>query len=382
MKYFPFRMLAICIILPPILYLLSVFATETYVEHVSAAAIPNIYLGKGEPLLSGAIRLEDAIRDNVDTYLRQQSFIKYGMLIRLTITSKLGKLLYPAPVEAADLVYSVNDVEQIAARNYQLLREGLTIHVEADLKPFSPISFALAGFYILLALGLLHFFYNRGLRQATAADLRLQSELSRLRMIESQAAANLGDLEKDRDRLLNQLQTTQNALAEQKQRADSTENEMINEMVMLEEQLHTNLALQEKHKKEIEALRQDITRFENAKEQGEKRRPKGNTAILKRFGALYKNISFNERALEGFLELTEDLKIKAEEVIRQLDLEPDKVVVKRKVFGKKNRKTAFEVIFGYRGRLYYSRNTTPAIEVLAIGTKHTQNSDLEFLDRM
>ena len=86
--------------------------------------------------------------------------------------------------------------------------------------------------------------------------------------------------------------------------------------------------------------------------------------------------------MEGFLELTEDLKIKAEEVIRQLDLEPDKVIVKRKVFGKKNRKTAFEVIFGYRGRLYYSRNTTPAIEILAIGTKHTQNSDLEFLDRM
>ena len=275
MKYFPFRMLAVCIVLPPILYLLSVFATETYVEHVSAKAIPNIYLGKGEPLLSGAIRLEDAIRDNVDTYLRQQSFTKYGMLIRLTITSKLGKLLYPAPVEAADLIYSVNDVEQIAARNYQLLREGLIVNVEADLKPVSPISFGLAGFYILLALGLLHFFYNRSLRQAMAADLRLQGELSRLRMIESQAAANLGDLEKDRDRLLNQLQTTQKALAEQKQRADSTENEMINEMVVLEEQLNTNLALQEKHKQEIEALRQDITRFENAKGQGEKRRPQG-----------------------------------------------------------------------------------------------------------
>jgi len=59
----------------------------------------------------------------------------------------------------------------------------------------------------------------------------------------------------------------------------------------------------------------------------------------------------------------------------------NRVQIKRKVFGKKNRETVFEVIFAYKGRLYFRKISGNRAEVLAIGTKLTQNKDLVFLDK-
>ena len=71
--------------------------------------------------------------------------------------------------------------------------------------------------------------------------------------------------------------------------------------------------------------------------------------------------------------------MKAEEVIHQLNQDSSMVTIKRKVFGGKGQKTVFEVVFGYRGRLYFRKLPTNQIEVLAIGTKNTQAKELEFL---
>ena len=74
------------------------------------------------------------------------------------------------------------------------------------------------------------------------------------------------------------------------------------------------------------------------------------------------------------------MKIKSEEIIHKLNANPDTVPIKRKVFGKKNRKTVQEVMFAYKGRLYYRKTKDSNLEILAIGTKNTQAKDLEFLD--
>ena len=77
--------------------------------------------------------------------------------------------------------------------------------------------------------------------------------------------------------------------------------------------------------------------------------------------------------------MPENLKIKVEEIIHQLNDDPSKVPIKRKVFGRKNRQTVLEVVFGYKGRLYYRKTKEQRIEVLTIGTKNNQMRDLEFL---
>jgi hypothetical protein len=89
----------------------------------------------------------------------------------------------------------------------------------------------------------------------------------------------------------------------------------------------------------------------------------------------------HERALKGFGELSEDMKLKCEEVIHQLNDNPQQVPVKRKVFGKKGIETILEVTFSYNGRLYYRSGKDQKTEVLAIGTKNSQEKDLGFLNR-
>ena len=66
----------------------------------------------------------------------------------------------------------------------------------------------------------------------------------------------------------------------------------------------------------------------------------------------------------------------------QLHDDPKRVSIKRKVFGKKNRETVFEVLFSYKGRLYYRYTNEQKLEVVSVGTKHTQAKDLTFLDQL
>jgi hypothetical protein len=44
-------------------------------------------------------------------------------------------------------------------------------------------------------------------------------------------------------------------------------------------------------------------------------------------------------------------------------------------------KSIMEVIFGYKGRLYFKKTSTATIEVPAIGDKNTQARELEFLTK-
>jgi hypothetical protein len=72
----------------------------------------------------------------------------------------------------------------------------------------------------------------------------------------------------------------------------------------------------------------------------------------------------------GFIELNDDMKIKGEEIIHQLNEAPDVVPIKRKVFAKNNQEKALELHFVYKGRLYFRTSKENRIEILAIGTKN------------
>ena len=80
--------------------------------------------------------------------------------------------------------------------------------------------------------------------------------------------------------------------------------------------------------------------------------------------------------------LTEEMKIKGEEIIHRLNEAPDQVPIKRKVFSRKGRETVWEVLFAYNGRLYFRNSKDKGIELLAVGNKNTQSRDLEFIDKI
>jgi hypothetical protein len=153
---------------------------------------------------------------------------------------------------------------------------------------------------------------------------------------------------------------------------------MFEEILSLEEKFNTFIELKQSKENEIEELKSKIKIYERRK--SPKVRRNEFDFSTKRFQVLYKNVEMNRKAMSGFLNLTEEQQIKVEELIHMLDLNPDNVVIKRKVFsGKKNRTTCFEVLFAYNGRLYFKKNENNKIEILVIGTKNTQTRDMEFI---
>ena len=80
--------------------------------------------------------------------------------------------------------------------------------------------------------------------------------------------------------------------------------------------------------------------------------------------------------------MTEEMGLKAEELIHQLNADAALVPVKRKVFTKKGNTTAFEVTFAYNGRLYFRKSKDNRVEILTIGTKNTQQKDLTYIDSL
>jgi hypothetical protein len=84
--------------------------------------------------------------------------------------------------------------------------------------------------------------------------------------------------------------------------------------------------------------------------------------------------------LEGFLCLTDEFQMRAEEVIHKLNEDDSQVQVRRKVFGKGGKTNVLEADFSYSGRIYLRRDSEPKTQIVAIGTKNTQKKDLAFLE--
>jgi hypothetical protein len=126
-------------------------------------------------------------------------------------------------------------------------------------------------------------------------------------------------------------------------------------------------------------LREDL---EQSKEKVRRPHPKKKKigTTQKRFKTLYKGLSFTDRAIEGFLSLSDEFQLKAEEIIHNLNEDDSLVPVKRKVFGKGGKMNILEVDFSYSGRLYYQKDTKSKIKVVAIGTKNSQEKDLAYLE--
>lgn len=152
------------------------------------------------------------------------------------------------------------------------------------------------------------------------------------------------------------------------------------EIEKLEAGLDEQRRVREEREIDVLNLREEINNLRSRFERPEKK-IKEMDAIQKRFRVLYKNLSFTERALDGFLSLSDEFQLKAEEIIHRLNDDDSKVPVKRKVFGKGGKMNFLELEFSYSGRIYYRKDSQSRIRIFVIGTKKTQEQDLAFLER-
>jgi len=382
MKFLSLKILILCILLPPVLYILTLRSIESGFEKRYTKQVEDSYVGDTRPLLDGSLKIQDVIRDNIDRFLENNRLRFWGLAVVVTVTTEKGALVYPAAFDLEEQTAESKDPMVVAAENYQLMRKGLFVHVDVELEHNTLLSNFILGCTIAVFLSILYIHYRSALKKSKDDEAKKAEEIYRLSGLESRYRERLGLLEKERENLKTVIDETKRDLAGVKELADKNEDEMLKEMLELEEQLNENIRLQEQQKRQIDELNEELEKIEKEKPKKEKQRQKNLENLKKRFLALYKNLFFHDRAIRGFDVLEEEMKIKAEEVIHQLNGEPAVVPVKRKIFGKKGMETIFEVIFSYKGRLYFRNTKGGKIEILIIGTKNTQTKDLEFLNNL
>lgn len=376
MRYFPFKIFVLCVLLPPVLYLSSAKWIERALESSYKQGIEKTCVGDIKPLIDGRIRLKDALSKNIDGFLSSRPSVLHDIRTTVTVSTKNGQYLYPQPFDDEHSLLNSSEAIRIAEDNYKILNDGLVVSVAVSLDPNSFLSYLMLSIFMTLSILVFYFFYRSGTNKAKQEREKRQRdwELMLDRDQENRRALEL--LSENRKELDIRLEEMKEKLSE----ANLSEDGMIEEIESLEKKIAQNELRQKEQQEEIETLKAAIESTSIGKKSRQK--TKGYDFLSKRFKTVYKNLSFHDRAVEGYNDLEEAMKIKCEEMIHQLNDEPDQVIIKRKVFGKKNRETVFEVLFAYKGRLYFRRLKDNTIEILAVGTKNTQDRELDFLDRL
>ena len=380
MRYFPIKVLILCVLLPPLLYIASIQLMERAIHTRYEKELARVMVGDVNPLLEGNISLQDVLKKNIDAFLARRVVVDLGVEINIGVTSSTGGYLYPRGYEYPDSGFNTTGRLALASENYRLLSEGLEHTLEVKINHNTLIANGILAIYVLLAIAVVFSFYRRGIRKSQADELATQQKIDDLADEHNKHLTLLSSLEGQRVGLAAEIDQMKKELDSERQKAMATEDEMVEELMGLEEKISQHVARQNNQLEEIEALKEKIDQYEKEKALRKRQVQKSGDTVRKRFNVLYKNLAIHDKAIEGFANLTDEMQIKAEEIIHQLNDDPKMVPVKRKVFGKKNRETVFEVIFAYKGRLYYRTISGNRVEVLVVGTKLTQNKDLTFLD--
>ncbi|MBI9088817.1 MAG: hypothetical protein JEZ12_06345 [Desulfobacterium sp.] len=383
MKYFPLKTVLLCLMLPPLLYAVLLSQFEKYLTPVYQQKIENHIIGDSESLLNGTVRIRDAVGNNIHSFLANDPFVKwFGPDFDIMVTTREGDVLYPSFGEIDPYMTEDEwDSVTISHQNYSIMNQGFSVKVITRLRHGTVGSNLVLILLIFIPLAIVLVFYRKGSAKALKEDNETGRRITEL--VEDRQAYEqiFKDLEKEKRNLFENIKYLRSANLEDKKKASIAEEDMFEEIVSLEQKLQENIDRQQEKESEIDELKEKLKKNERRKSSGPKRKTFDFSG--KRFAALYKNLDMNRRALTGFLELKDDMQIKAEEIIHQLDADMTKVIVKRKVFaGKKNKSPSFEVLFGYNGRLYFRKTDNNRCEVLVVGTKNSQTKDMEYLHNL
>ncbi len=370
MRIFSFKILIICILLPPFLYLLTVTALENYLQNKYEKELTNIYLSDMNNILSGLTSIKDSIDASVTAYLQNNVFMKIGGKLDVNVTTKQGNILYPATYQNSAFDNFSTDPAKLSEKNFEILNEGIDLNVNIKILHYSFLAISLLLFYILTFLSGLYGYYRKISAKIQINELIKNKELNRLHELESERLKQIDKLSEEREFLLSDYDQLKSTFSKEKSQAEKTEEDLFEEIDILENKL-----------KEIDGLKVKIAELENSRQAIFKQKEKATDKLGKRFKVLYKNIDISNRALDSLTDMIEEMSLKAEEVIAQLNSDPSLVSVKRKVFSKKGKTTSFEVVFAYNGRLYFRKTNGNRVEIPIIGSKNTQAKDLLFLDK-
>ena len=378
MKYLPFRHIVAAILLLALLYVKWVPFCESSFARYHENRLEHLLLETDQSLFDGEVSVVPLVRANISRYVNNHTsfYLFPSRLIRVTTPS--GEIVYPAPEPLTTLLETP---QAVARENYRLLEGGLDLKILFYARPDGLLSVGSLSFFALFVLGWLYCVYRKQVQYIAAERHGRELTIAALKDGKRQSGEAHGVLIQRQDDLQRNLSKARCALSE----SNESNNDLLEEVEVLEALLEENEAQRAHLKEEMTALSRNIVSQEtlpsnNAR--GSNRKTRERDAMAKRIKILYKSLRMHDRALKGFSGLDEGMRLKCEEVIHQLNSDPESVTVKRKVFGGKGIGTYFEVEFAYKGRLYFMRHPGGRVEVLAVGTKNSQAAELGFLGRI
>ncbi len=386
MKRFPFKILLISIILPPLCYILTLQLLDSYFQKHEESQINQILIQNDEALYEGQYTVKEEINRNIGEYLSRCLKYKLGVKIDILVKTKDDHILYPSQFEmghksfqeADDFselqVEALNYVE-VGAENYKILNEGLTLNVNVKIKHYGLLSNSIIGFYIFIFVLIGHRFIKKEIRETERQEKKHETVVRGLTRRLRKADTGLKAVK------VNQVDYLKKIVGLKKDKKDLSKDvdAFLEEIEKLEEGLESQKDLKESIEYEVLELREELDRLQGKLQKPKKKKKKVETTG-KRFKVLYKNLVFTERAIIGFLSLTNEFQLKAEDIIHRLNEDVSLVSVKRRVFGKGGKMNILEVAFSYSGRIYFQQDDQPKTKIAAIGTKNTQDQDLAYLE--
>ena len=382
MKNFPYKTLFLCIFLPPICYILTINGVEQYLQKRETAKVRALLIQNLEALYQGRYTVKDEVNRNIAAYLSHGLKYSLGVRTNILVKTRDDRILFPserAAEPAGDVDFANQQKDslryyEVASENYRILSEGLALSVGVQISHNSWLSNGILVFYVFLAVVVIQRVVRKGLRESERKGEEQEQLIDRLSTQLAQAESRLSEVEKKEDEYLERIN------AFKKDRSDLAKDidGLLEEIEKQEAGLSEQTRLKEEMAGQVLQLRTELEKLA-AKT---KKKKKTADAVTKRFGVLYKNLAFTERAVEGFLELTDEFQLKAEEVIHKLNEDDSAVSVKRKVFGKGGKMNVLEVVFSYSGRIYYQKDSQAKKTVVAVGTKNTQEKDLAYLENI
>jgi hypothetical protein len=384
MRSFPYRLLFICILAPPVCYIFSLQALEVYLQKKVTVEVDKIKVKNYQALYDGRYTVKEELNRNIGEYLQSKGFMnRIGISTEIMIKTKDNRILYPADLKediyeatSASSSSSMNYME-IATGNYKILNDGPTAFVSIGIKHNSWLSNSILGFYIFIFLFIMQRSVRKTLRESEEFDEERRNQINKLTDMLKETESGLSGIRLKEDGYLQKIEE----LKKDRENLSTDIDSLLDEMGNLETGLAAQRDLREKREADVHNLQTEIDELKE-RIQNPKKKIKAIDITRKRFKVLYKNLEFSERALEGFLSLSDEFQLKAEEIIHRLNEDRSTVSVKRKVFGKGGKMNVLEADFAYSGRIYFQTDAESKTRILVLGTKNTQDQDISYVERV
>src|SRR3974377_1649885 len=170
MRFLSFRVIYLCILLPPVLYVFSVQGLEIIIQKRWSAELTRMIVADTESLLRGQISFENQLHKSVQEFLAGRQLVRWGVRPEISVTTRTGRVLYPVMIFEPSHRETVGPLElspeAAAARNLKILNEGYFIKFGVEISHNTWVANSVLLFYLFIVSALLARVYVARTREA------------------------------------------------------------------------------------------------------------------------------------------------------------------------------------------------------------------------